>query len=59
MQSGALDPRLKKLFKTNSNEQEAEHQHHYTRGKRRIGREIDQQAATTSSKELDARLQAS
>jgi hypothetical protein len=56
MQSRPRDPRLKRS-NTNSDDQEVEHQHHCSGGKRRIGRDFDQQEATTSSKELDARLQ--
>ena len=62
MHSAAVfDPRLKRSRHNNKvDTQEVEHQHHYAGGKRRIGRrtDIDQQAAATSSKELDASLQA-
>ena len=57
----AYDAKLLKRSRNNKlDTQEVEHQHHYAGGKRRIGRrtDIDQQAAATSSKELDAKLQA-
>ena len=54
MKSGPKDPRLKRLkFNINSNQED---EHHYSGGKRRIGRDFDQQEATLSSKELDASL---
>ena len=60
MQSAeVLDPRLKRSKHNNKfDTQEVEHQQHYAGSKRRIGRNIDQEAATTYSKELDAKLQA-
>jgi hypothetical protein len=54
MKSGPKDPRLKRLKFNINSDQEVEH--HYSGGKRRIGRDFDQQEATLSSKELDANL---
>jgi len=58
LSSAVSDPRLKRSNNNKVTLQEVEHQHHYVGGKRRIGRNIDQQLAATSSQELDASLQA-
>jgi hypothetical protein len=52
--STAEDPRLKKRSTNNK----FSSQEHHVGGKRRIGRNIDQEAAATSSKELHVSLQA-
>ena len=51
----AADPRLKE--RSTNNKSNISSQEHHVGGKRRIGRNIDKQAAATSSKELHVSLQ--